>query len=99
MRRVGTNSTTKLVRQNLSLVKRLYPGLQQRDFQALRSLTRTLHLSVLNGEFLYIDGKWYVSHAGLLQIASRRRCVGIRTTIQEKLCDSSASRWVFKATV
>jgi hypothetical protein len=99
MRVVETVSTGKLVRQNLQLVKRLYPGLRQQDFQALRSLTRTLHLSVLNGEILYIDGKWYVTHAGLLQIALRRRCVGIRTALQEKVSDSDACRWVFKATV
>ena len=99
MRIVETNSTIKLVRQNLRLVKRLYPGLRQQDFQALRSLTRTLHLSVLKGEFLYIEGKWYVTHAGLLQIALRRRCLGIHTALQEKVSDFNACRWVFKATV
>jgi hypothetical protein len=99
MRIVETDSTIKLVRQNLHLVKRLYPGLRQQDFQALRSLTRTLHLCVLKGEILYIEGKWYVTHAGLLQIALRRRCLGIRTALQEKVSDSNACRWVFKATV
>jgi hypothetical protein len=99
MRSIETASTVKLVRQNLRLVKRLYPGLRHQDFEALRSLTQALHLSVLKGEFLQIDGKWYVTHAGLLQIASRRRCLGIRTTLQEKVSDSNASRWVFKATV
>jgi hypothetical protein len=74
-------------------------GLRQQDFQALRSLTQTLNLSVLKGEFLFIDGKWYVTHAGLFQIALRRRCLGIRTALQEKVCDSNAGRWVFKATV
>jgi hypothetical protein len=99
MRNIETKSTAKLVRQNLRLVKRLYPGLRQQDFQALRSLTQTLYLSVLKGEFLFIDGKWYVTHAGLLQIALRRRCLGIRTALQAKVCDSNAGRWVFKATV
>jgi hypothetical protein len=48
---------------------------------------------------LYIDGKWYVTNAGLLQIAFRRRCLGIRTLLQERLSDPSLGRWVFKATV
>ena len=99
MRNAETASTVKLVRQNLRLVKRLYPGLRQQDFQALRSLTRTLRLSVLKGEFLHIEGKWYVTHAGLLRLALRRRCLGIRTALQEKVSDSNACRWVFKATV
>ena len=99
MRSIETASTVKLVRQNLRLVKRLYPGLRQQDFQALRSLTQSLHLSVLRGEILHIDGKWYVNHAGLLQIALKRRCLGIRTSLQEKVSDSNACRWVFKATV
>jgi len=93
------DSTAKLVRQNLHLVKRLYPGLRKQDFQALRSLTETLRLGILKGEILFIEGKWYVTHAGLLQIALRRRCVGIRTALQEKVSDSNACRWVFKATV
>ncbi len=99
MRIIETASTVKLVRQNLRLVKRLYPGLRQQDFQTLRSLTQTLHLSLLKGEFLLIEGKWYVTHAGLLQIALKRRCLGIRTALQEKVSDSNACRWVFKATV
>jgi len=99
MRAVETASILKLVRQNQHVVKRLYPGLRQQDLQALRSLTRTLHLCVLKGEILYIEGKWYVTHAGLLQIALRRRCVGIRTALQENVSDSNACRWVFKATV
>jgi hypothetical protein len=63
MRSIKTTSTVKLLRQNLRLVKRLYPGLRQEDFQSLRSLTQTLRLSILKGEFLHIDGKWYVFKA------------------------------------
>jgi hypothetical protein len=99
MQSIESNSTAKLVRQNLRLVKRLYPGLRQRDFQALRILTRELHLSILKGEFLYIEGKWYVTHSGLLQIALRRSCLGIYTTLLDKVCDLNVGRWVFKATV
>ena len=93
------NSTAILVRHNLRLVKRLYPGLRQEDLTALRSLTQTLHLSISKGELQCIEGKWYVTHAGLLQIAFRRRCLGIRTLVQERLCDPTSGRWVFKATV
>ena len=79
MRSSVPNSTAILVRHNLRLIKRLYPGLRQQDLRALRSLTQTLRLSISKGELQCIEGKWYVTHAGLLQIAFRRRCLGIRT--------------------
>jgi hypothetical protein len=99
MRLVDMDPIAKLVRQNLYLVKRLYPGLRQRDIQALRSLTEGSRLCVLTGEVLYIEGRWYVTHAGLLRIAERKRCLGIRTTLVESISDPNACRWVFKAIV
>jgi hypothetical protein len=39
------------------------------------------------------------THGGLLQIALRRRCGGIHTVLQERLCNAEAGRWVFKAVV
>jgi hypothetical protein len=88
-----------LVRENLRLVKQLYPALAQRDLRSLRDLTRAHSLSVSQGEILCIDGKWYVTHAGLLRIALRALCFGIRTALQERQSDPLASRWVFRATV
>ena len=88
-----------LVRQNLRLVKQVYPGLATAKLTALRKLTQTLHLSLAGGEILCLDGRWYITHAGLLRLAARRRCLGIRTALQERQCDPVASRWVFKATV
>ncbi len=40
-----------------------------------------------------------MTHSGLLQIASRKGCRGITTTLQERLSDVGVGRWVFKATV
>jgi hypothetical protein len=92
-------TVAELLRQNLRLAKHRYPAVRPRDLGALRDLTRTLRLSVSQGEVLCIDGKWYVTHAGLLRIALRRRCLGIRTVLQERQSDPVAGRWVFKATV
>jgi hypothetical protein len=88
-----------LVRQNLQLVKRLYPSLEQRDLRGLRDLTETFRLSVLQGEIICVDGRWYVTHAGLLRVALRHRCIGIRTVLQERQSDPLMGRWIFKATV
>src|SRR6202166_753326 len=101
MRAQPLQTTTKvnLVRQNLRLVKQLHPWVQRTDLSALRELTMALRLSVSRGEILFIDGKWYVTHAGLLRISLRQRCCGIRTVLQERQSDPIAGRWVFKATV
>jgi len=94
-----SRESSNLVRQNLRTVKKLYSGLNKEDFSRLRSLTHSLHLSVLKGELSYINHGWYVTHGGLLQIALRRRCGGIHTFLQQRLCNPEASRWVFKAVV
>ena len=94
-----TTTKLNLVRQNLRIVKQLHPWLQRLDLSALRELTMDLRLSVCRGEVLFIDGKWYVTHAGLLRIALPQRCCGIRTVLQERQSDPIAGRWVFKATV
>ena len=65
----------------------------------LKQLTEELQLSVVAGHLTLLEGKWYVTHAGLLQIAQRDHCSGMKTTLIERLSDPSASRWVFRATV
>jgi hypothetical protein len=96
---VNKPTAAEMLRQNLREAKLRYPTLRPKDLKALGNLTGTLRLSVLQGEVLYIDGKWYVTNGGLLRIALRRRCLGIRTTLQERQSDPIAGRWVFKATV
>jgi hypothetical protein len=65
----------------------------------LKQLTQRLGLSAVEGDLLFLDGRWYVTSAGLLRIAQRRRCSGIETSIQGRLSDPQLGRWVFKATV
>jgi hypothetical protein len=96
---VPKQTKANLVCQNLHLVKKLYPDLAQGGLLRLRELTQAHLLSVSQGEISCIDGKWYVTHAGLLRIALRGRCFGIRTSLQERQSDPIACRWVFRATV
>jgi hypothetical protein len=93
--------TTKgtLIRQNLRLVKQLYPGLSRLTLCALRNITESFGLSVSRGEISCIADKLYITHAGLIRIALRRQCRGIRTHLQERQSDAHSGRWVFKATV
>jgi len=63
----------------------------------LRSKRYSLRIAF--GELLYLDGKWYITHSGLLRIARRNRCSGIQVRPAFRLSDPAASRWAFKATV
>ena len=99
MRCSPAKSTRTLLRQNLRLVKRLYPGIPERNLAALRDLTLAYGISVSSGDILSVENNWYITHAGLLRIAARRRCRGIHTMLQHTFCDPAARRWVFRATV
>ncbi len=84
--------------QNIRFARRNW-GVSREQVARLKDLTEELQLSVVVGDLRLLDNKWYVTHAGLLRVARRNRCVGIRTAVEKALSDPTASRWVFKATV
>ncbi len=83
----------------LRLAQRLWGNLSQTGVSALKDLVRNLSLSVTSGDLLYLDGRWYVTHAGLLRFAARDKCSGIRVQPVREFCKPRAGRWTFKATV
>src|SRR4029078_483896 len=56
-------------------------------------------LSVLCGEVVPINERWYVTHVGLLRIAQHRKCRGIHVDLLTDVCDPQAERWCAKAMV
>ena len=66
---------------------------------SLKELSYAYGLSVAAGDLQLLNGKWYVTHAGLLVIANRSGCSAITTAIDHSASEPSISRWVFKATV
>jgi hypothetical protein len=62
-------------------------------------LSQNYGLSIAAGDLQLLDGRWYVTHAGLLRVSLRRRCSGIHTELQKDLSDPTLNRWVFKATI
>src|SRR5260370_36240913 len=89
-----------LVRQNIRFARRWKASdLGPVALERLRNLTKTFGFSLALGDFQYLEGGWYVTHAGLLRLAQRRRCVGIRVQQVRQFCDPVMGRWVFKATV
>jgi hypothetical protein len=89
----------KASRLNAKLALTTWGEISQAALLNLKELTGTYALSVAAGDLQFLDGRWYVTHAGLLRIAKRRRCSGIRTSLQKELTDAAANRWIFKATV
>ena len=88
-----------LLRKNIKLSRLLWGQSSKNTAQSLKELTERYFLSIAAGHIQLLDGKWYISHAGLLHLAKRCRCVGIRSSIQIKCSDPLSNRWVFKAEV
>jgi len=85
---------------NLRLARRLWPGqIHIEQAEALEELSRNYGMMVSAGDLRLLDGNWYVNHTGLIHLATRRRCLGIRVEPVPQFCDPSSNRWVFKATV
>ena len=89
----------KLTRENVRIVKKLYPDVTKSQLVIIRDLTHALSLAVWRGDLLMLDGKWYVTHSGLLRIAERRRCKSIQTEIVEAVSSPKDCKRVFKAIV
>ena len=86
-------------RLNATVAKAKWGELSPVQMSELKWLTQKYKLSVALGDIEYLYQKWYVTHAGLLRLAQRRRCTGIRTVLVAQLSDPITKRWVFKATV
>src|SRR5713226_1668747 len=83
----------------LKLAKRIWGDIAGIRLTELRQLLQRYKLSVALGEVIDLDNHWYVTHSGLIRLATRRRCDGIRTTLQQRLSDPASDRWVFRAIV
>ena len=66
---------------------------------SLRKLSEEFELSVLTGDLMLLQTNWYVTHTGLLRLARRNRCSGMRVQFIRELSDPSTRRFAFKATV
>jgi hypothetical protein len=86
-------------RSNARLARQLWGQLSRTAYGTLRELTEKHSISVVAGDLQLLNGHWFITLSGLLRLASRRGCYGIRTSLQQKVSDPTLSRWVFKATV
>jgi hypothetical protein len=86
-------------RIEMANARRRWPGVGTTRLARLRELLGRYQLSVRLGDILCIDDRWYVTHSGLLRLAHRRRCSGIKTLLEKDLSDPITNRWVFRAVV
>ena len=97
---ITSNGNPKnLYRQNARLIKYFDPTQSRSVLEQLRQLTLTFGFSVALKDLLRLDSGWYVTHSGLVRLASRKHCAGIQVEQVDHACDPQSGRWVFKATV
>jgi hypothetical protein len=87
------------VRADLETAQERWGALSPEVVTRFESLIEEHQLSVSHGDLLLLNRGWYVTHAGLLRLARRKHCTGIRVSSVDKFCDPSSQRWAFKATV
>src|SRR5205807_4867139 len=84
---------------DLKLAISVWGKLDPAQLGSLMMLLKRHRLSVASGELLFIERCWYVTHAGLLRLATRSHCHGIRVQPVKEFCEITSSRYVFKAIV
>jgi hypothetical protein len=89
-----------LVASNRKLAKQIWGDvLDPLHVRSLSEMSRFFGFSIAMRDILFLEGGWYVTHAGLIRLAKRRHCAGIDVEPFREFCDPIAARWAFKATV
>jgi hypothetical protein len=86
-------------RNEVTWAKKRFGVLEKDTRELLRWMIQRFGLSARAGDLLLLGGKWYITHAGLLRLAIRRRCHGIHSCPLPAFCSPTAGRWAFKALV
>jgi hypothetical protein len=89
----------KVLQMNRRIAAEVWGKLPRLLLASLQDLTITYGFSLGRGDLTCLDGRWYVTHAGLLRLASRRRCTGIQVEAVPDFCDIVVGRWICKAIV
>ena len=90
----------RLLRENLRTARRILgQTLTPRTAAWLETMTQDFGFSLPAGDLQIINCRWYVTHTGLLTLSRRRKCRGINVESVDSLCDSTANRFVLRATV
>ena len=98
--KIGISALQKLVARNRRLAKNRWGALlSPTHMSTLAELSMQFEFSLAMGDVLLLEGRWYVTHTGLIRSARRNRCAGIHVRPVPEFSDSAAQRWAFEATV
>ena len=84
---------------DLAIAKSIWGPFDKQTRASLEELLKAHRFSIALGHLQLLNGRWYVTHAGLLSLARRRGCIGIQVCQMRRLSDPLSSRWTFRATV
>ena len=90
----------QLFRSNVKFARSRWKcDLNRFALQLLKALTNQYQFSIAEGDLIWLERGWYVTHTGLVRLASRNRCAGIHSKPIPDFCDPQTQRWSFEATV
>ena len=87
------------LQQELKFAKTLWGPMGKPLLARLVGVLKQHRLSIVRGDLLILDGRWYVTHSGLLRIAFRKHCHGMQVHPVKEFCDRAASSFTFRAIV
>jgi hypothetical protein len=89
----------RLIRAEMSIARRTWGEVGAAKLAELRNIVQRNGVSVALGDICLIENRWYITHAGLLRLAHRNSCAGIKTTLDKHASDPLVNRWVFRAVI
>ena len=73
--------------------------LNEAHLSTLKELSIEFGFSLAMGDVLLLEGRWYVTHTGLIRLARHNHCTGIHVRPVPEFSAPSTQRWAFEATV
>jgi hypothetical protein len=96
---LNARNLTPSFADNRRAARRRWPQLSESALKTLQEITTAYSFRIGAGDLLFLDSGWYVTHTGLLGLATRRGCAGIEVRLVPEFCDPKNNRWVAMATV
>jgi hypothetical protein len=90
---------SNLVKENATFARTLWGKLPPPVMKILKQLTNKHQLCISLGDLILLDARWYVTHSGLLGLAYRHRCAGIKVEPVKEFCSLDNARWAFRVIV